>query len=434
MMVVCMRAPTSLWLSGQEDAPRPITEDGSYEVAIVGGGIVGISVAYHLRESGLRVCVLEAGTIGSGSTGMSGGFVTPSTTFDAYELIDEWGEARGTEIYASLRTAVREIGETVRRENIACGYNVCGAFYYAAEPSHFRRLAKEAATLTRMGILATLIPPGDAALPARGMFGALRTVDDAAMDPARFVRGVAQQIGNADLFTGTRVTEIDKQGNGYALKVQGGVTVRAERVVVATNSWSLADAVAGHAVPYASCIAIASSHEPFAHPAWHGELMWDTYGTYHYLRELPDGRILIGGEDDFFGPRHDATLSPQRASHLMHTLGTLFPSTRFEYQSGWRGSLAYPLDGLPVIHSRDGLHTLVTDGLPFGWLIGRVAAERIVSGRSDYDHLYDAGRDFGMLRNVLIRAPIPAAFKRLLLKIGVALYRVWYLLDESVKH
>ena len=47
--------------------------EGHYDVAIVGGGFTGLSAALHLAKAGVRVVVLEGGTVGSGASGRNGG-------------------------------------------------------------------------------------------------------------------------------------------------------------------------------------------------------------------------------------------------------------------------------------------------------------------------------------------------------------------------
>src|SRR4051794_30342941 len=62
--------PRSLWLDG---VTRPSHEmlrgDRSFDVAVLGGGLCGITTAFLLKRSGARVAVVEAGRVGGGATG-----------------------------------------------------------------------------------------------------------------------------------------------------------------------------------------------------------------------------------------------------------------------------------------------------------------------------------------------------------------------------
>ena len=68
----------SIWLEkGESGTPRARLEgELQTEVAIIGGGLTGVLTAYRLQERGMEACILEADTVGSGTTGGSTGKVT----------------------------------------------------------------------------------------------------------------------------------------------------------------------------------------------------------------------------------------------------------------------------------------------------------------------------------------------------------------------
>ena len=63
-----------LWpMNERGGAAQPIPR--TIDVAIVGGGLTGMSAAFHLARAGLRVVVLEAACVGEGASGRTGGIV-----------------------------------------------------------------------------------------------------------------------------------------------------------------------------------------------------------------------------------------------------------------------------------------------------------------------------------------------------------------------
>jgi glycerol-3-phosphate dehydrogenase len=69
----------SLWMETSELSIARQTKEASdhFDVAIIGGGLSGCSVAYHCANLGLNVCILEKETIGWGASGRNGGQVNP---------------------------------------------------------------------------------------------------------------------------------------------------------------------------------------------------------------------------------------------------------------------------------------------------------------------------------------------------------------------
>src|SRR4051794_9919918 len=70
----------------ESDVRRPAARDGdSYDVAVVGGGIVGLAVAWRARQRGLSVLVLERGELGAGTSRVAAGMLAPVAEADAGE-------------------------------------------------------------------------------------------------------------------------------------------------------------------------------------------------------------------------------------------------------------------------------------------------------------------------------------------------------------
>jgi L-2-hydroxyglutarate oxidase LhgO len=83
----------SYWMkSTQATALLPhVKGDVSVDVAIVGGGIAGLSAAYFLKKAGRSVAVIEKESIGSGTTGHTTGKVTSQHNVIYSDLINRFG-------------------------------------------------------------------------------------------------------------------------------------------------------------------------------------------------------------------------------------------------------------------------------------------------------------------------------------------------------
>ncbi|MGH8012931.1 MAG: NAD(P)/FAD-dependent oxidoreductase [Candidatus Binataceae bacterium] len=183
---------------------RPFSGAQTYDVAIVGGGLTGSSAALHLARRGRRVVVFDAGRVGDGASGRTGGLVLEGT-------------ARGTMEGAS--TCLEELTRLVHEERIECGLRLPGCWEIAHRPA-----AK----------LQPRLPWHDNGSPV----SVVRTVTGGVADPMALLCGIA----NAAIKAGAVIHENApvkhlRFGPPVTLELDQG-EVRAAHCVVALNAWS----------------------------------------------------------------------------------------------------------------------------------------------------------------------------------------------------
>ena len=90
-----------------DDGRRPALDGSvSTEIAVIGGGMAGLSTALGLAERGHKVVVLEAHRIGWGASGRNGGFVSSGFALGPSELVRKVGTPRARELYRLTQDAV----------------------------------------------------------------------------------------------------------------------------------------------------------------------------------------------------------------------------------------------------------------------------------------------------------------------------------------
>ena len=114
--------PPSLWSATARPGAMtpPLSENKRVDVAIVGAGYTGLVTALRLAESGISVCVLDAGEPGWGASGRNGGQVIPGLKYDPDQLIQRYGEERGERIIEACGGAADEVFSLIREYSIAC--------------------------------------------------------------------------------------------------------------------------------------------------------------------------------------------------------------------------------------------------------------------------------------------------------------------------
>src|SRR4051794_16348960 len=105
----------SVWLDHPASKPKfpQLKKDISVDVAIVGGGICGITAALLLQRAGKKVAVLDMAHIGGGETGHTTAHLTEILDTRYHELISDFGRDGATQAAASSRAAIEQIQEWI---------------------------------------------------------------------------------------------------------------------------------------------------------------------------------------------------------------------------------------------------------------------------------------------------------------------------------
>jgi glycine/D-amino acid oxidase-like deaminating enzyme/nitrite reductase/ring-hydroxylating ferredoxin subunit len=199
------------------------------DVAVIGGGIAGVTTALLLTEAGARVVLLEADRLGHGVTGHTTAKVTSQHGLIYDRLRSRFG-ANGARAYGAVNQAALEwIAGRVAHAGIECDLRRRSSFVYGDDRP---QLESEVAAAREAGLPATLA--ADVPLPP-GTAGAVRFSDQAEFHAGRYMAGLAGALEAAgcEIFERTRAVELDT-GERCSVKTPGG-TVTADQVVVATH-------------------------------------------------------------------------------------------------------------------------------------------------------------------------------------------------------
>lgn len=211
----------------------PLAEDIEVDVAVVGGGIAGLSTAWELARTGRTVAVLEADRIASGVTGYTTAKVSALHCL-VYDRLRRTRGAEAARLYAgSQLDAVERLAHVVADVGIACDFERASAYAYAVAPSSRASIEAEARAAAEAGLDATYVTETD--LPF-GIEGAVRLDGQAQFHPRKYLLALVEDlVGRGGLvFERSRVTGLS-EGTPCRVTTEAGRTVQARDVVVATH-------------------------------------------------------------------------------------------------------------------------------------------------------------------------------------------------------
>ncbi|TAJ20251.1 MAG: glycine oxidase ThiO, partial [Dehalococcoidia bacterium] len=222
------------------------------DVAVVGGGIVGLAVAHALAQRGRRVTVIEGKRIGErAAAGVAAGMLAPSSEVDLTDPCLTHLALASHEAYPAWTAALE------RESGVETGYDATGTLLVALHRDHLALIEHLHSFQVERGLAAERLTGRQAREEepylAPGIAGALR-MPDAQVNPRRLLRAlpIALERRGAAILEGTHVTTVASgaDGEGYAVATEcaGAIaTFRAAQVVLAAGAWSrqIASPVAG---------------------------------------------------------------------------------------------------------------------------------------------------------------------------------------------
>lgn len=227
----------SIWLTFPDETDFPKLKNNlTVDVAIVGGGITGITAAQLLVEKGMKVAVFEKFRVGGSSTGNSTGNLYAAVSEILLDVRKKFGDDVMEMVINSRKEAIDIIEKNINEYNIDCDFRRVSWNYYStiSQCNHKIQKAFDAARKTGYKVYYSDLP--ETRLPVKkGM-----TVESSAaqFNPLRYVQGLAKRIHSDDcrIYECTEVTEFHETNAGVSLKTNDGYEIKAKYVIHATHS------------------------------------------------------------------------------------------------------------------------------------------------------------------------------------------------------
>ena len=387
------------WLeeAGRVEPTAALSGNVTADVAVVGGGYLGLWTAWHLAEMGAQVVVLEAGLCGHGPSGRNGGFV--SSLWDQLPGLEErYGRERAREVGRASAAAVAAIGAWCEAQEVDAWYRAAPQLEVATTPAQDGAWEPVARACAAAGLgdecrelSATDVREICASPVFRGGL-ALRT--SATVQPARLALGLRRRLLERDV----RIHE-----HSPVLGLRERVETAAGSVAAGATVLAVNSATAGFP-GFGRALAVASSHIVLTEPVpdvleelgWTGgEAIADARTLLHYLRTTPDGRIAFGwgGGRMGYGARRREVLEldADAVQHARRSLVHFFPQLGGRrITHAWGGPIDVSPTHLPTFGSRGGVHHgygFTGNGVGPSYLGGRILASLALDRRDDVTRL-----------------------------------------------
>jgi gamma-glutamylputrescine oxidase len=351
------------------------------DVCVVGAGIVGLYLARLLAGQGRRVVVLEARHVAAGASGRNAGMVLTGAAMHYAEAIRAYGREIARELW-QLSLHNRGIARGLSEE-FGTLWEGNGALILALNDTEAEDLERSADAMIDDGIPVKFSYKDPL---KRGFAAALVQPDDAGIQPVRFAQALAAS-GGATIIEGAEVFAIEPlPGGGIELRSRLA-TVRCGIAALCTNAY------APLLHPYFADKVTPTRGQVFCtQPLGERVLTQMCYADYgfEYFRQLPDGRLLMGGWRHYFRDvevGYEDRITPEVQGGLQGFLVRYFPeATGARITHRWSGTMGFSKDGIPLVGALPDIPNVffavgfTGHGLGFGLATAERLAARMLYG------------------------------------------------------
>ncbi|GLS28353.1 Glycine/D-amino acid oxidase [Mesorhizobium albiziae] len=398
-MNVSGESTKSLWMKDTDfpSAPR-LEQDQQCDVAVVGAGIAGVSIAYELVLAGRSVVLIDRGPLLGGMTSRTTAHLAPICDDGLSELVKIRGEELARGFQESQAAAVDRIQQHVKELGIDCAFRRLDGYLFPAawmdEEEAGKTCDEEYEAAGKVGAIAE----HGKGVPLKGHESApvLRYPNQATFHPLKYLRALLADFEKrgGKVFADSAVTEIEEEEE-VRLHVEGRATISADHAIFATNS------------PINTVVAIHSKMAPYRTYAMAFELpkdtlpdalYWDMDDPYYYVRLHPGADdidyLIAGGRDHKSGEADDGEA---RFGALEAWIRALVPHLG-EETARWSGQVLDTIDYCGFIGRSPGSGNVFIStgdsgqGMTHGALAGLLIRDLIVDGSSEWEAVYAPDR------------------------------------------
>ncbi|HLZ28152.1 MAG TPA: glycine oxidase ThiO [Chloroflexota bacterium] len=356
----------------------------SADVVVVGGGVIGCSIAYFLTLAGARVTLLERSHLAAGASGVAAGMLAPQVEAPFADPFFELALLGRAEHAGLAERLLEEVGLDVE-------YRATGILRVARTEAERTDLQRQQRWQAARGLATEWVDADDlgrrepllSGVAGRLLAGGLWLPDEAQVRGPRLVQALATAAvaRGAKFLEGTWAVGLETIGSRVTGVITPSGVLRGETVVLAAGVWSKALARdAGLEVPVApvkgQVLSLRALGKSPRQVIWSGEC---------YLVPRPDGEIVLGATEE--EGNYDARPTLAGLNRLTEAALDVVPAAGgFVVEGAWAGLRPAAPDRHPIVGWAPGISGLLIatahyrNGVLLGPLTGRLVAEQIVSG------------------------------------------------------
>ncbi len=382
----------SLWQSLPRDQAFPsLIGTERFDVAVVGGGIIGLTAAYILQKRGLSVAVIEARTVGSGVTGQTTGKISLSHGLIYNKLIKRIGQEKSRLYVDANKAGLEFIADVIESEGIGCDFHRDFSCVYTDDENKIGRIEEEVEVGRKLGIDVEFSDSLNASFPLKA---AVVYKDQAYFHSQKYINGLAKLFvrGGGKIFEDSRVEKV--KSNRHSEVHTNSGKIEAEKILIATHfPISNKGLFFSKMSPFRSYL-LAARLDNGLPDGMYINAERPVHTIRKHVTDSGECYLITGGQNHEVGHDSDTVWKYLQAEQFARDY---FPVESIAYR--WSTQDNHPIDDIPFV----GYHSFASDslfvatgmngwGLTNGTAAGLILSDLITEQDNPWKKVFDSTR------------------------------------------
>ena len=217
----------SIWEMDLNSNYKTLENDMECDVLIIGGGLTGILTAFYLKDSNLKVVLVERNKLLSGITSKMTAKITP-----LQDILPKIEKEKLTLYLKSQLDGIKLLKNNIENFKISCDFKKNDSYLYTTKKNNIKKIKQLEPILKNLNIP---FEKEELPIPKLNSIYSIKTNLSYEIHPIKYLKGILKEIKSINIYENTNIIKVLKEKKEFVCKTDNSYQIKSKKVIFATN-------------------------------------------------------------------------------------------------------------------------------------------------------------------------------------------------------